>query len=386
MDLPAPVSPVSTVKPSASSTSSVSTTTKLRIESERSIRAAAVAASGRRCARASRSSAASRATSRSSRGPRGTGSARGTRRARAATRSPSASAKWPWPSQWMPASRPCMTVMAMRQSSGMAIGRWVSACGATGTSRNDASCGARIGPPGRQRVCGGARRRGDDDAVGAHRVGEAAVDGDRALDHAAERAAVDHDVVQRERLLARAVGPLDDDRRAACVAARCSGRRASPPALRVISASEMSVRKPSRPWLMPIRGTSKGASCRASASIVPSPPTTIARSACLPRSRRGDGRRARDRRIVALCPRRARRDGRARPGMRRAPRAAPRWRASRAGRRGRRAGSGRAAMRRLNHSALWRITSSARPRRACVIEGASLIEWDGCWNRAPSTC
>ena len=37
----------------------------------------------------------------------------------------------------------------------------------------------------------------------------------------------------------------------------------------------MSVRNPSRPWLMPISGTSNGASCLATASIVPSPPMTI---------------------------------------------------------------------------------------------------------------
>ena len=80
----------------------------------------------------------------------------------------------------------------------MAIGRCVSACGATGTSRNDGSCGVEDRSARRQRVGGGAGRRGDDDAVGAQRIGEAAVDLDRAFDHAAERAAVDDDVVQRE--------------------------------------------------------------------------------------------------------------------------------------------------------------------------------------------
>ena len=42
----------------------------------------------------------------------------------------------------------------------------------------------------------------------------------------------------------------------------------------------MSVRKPSRPWLIPMSGTSSGARRRAIESIVPSPPTTIATSAC----------------------------------------------------------------------------------------------------------
>ena len=44
----------------------------------------------------------------------------------------------------------------------------------------------------------------------------------------------------------------------------------------------MSVMNPSRPWLMPISGTRNGASSRAMPSIVPSPPSTIATSACLP--------------------------------------------------------------------------------------------------------
>ena len=63
----------------------------------------------------------------------------------------------------------------------------------------------------RERVGGGAGGRGDDDAVGAHRVGEAAVDLHRALDHAAERAAIDDDVVERQRLVGRTAGPLDRD-------------------------------------------------------------------------------------------------------------------------------------------------------------------------------
>jgi hypothetical protein len=54
--------------------------------------------------------------------------------------------------------------------------------------------------------------------------------------------------------------------------------------------SGMSVMKPRRPWLMPIRGTPWRASCRPMPSMVPSPPTTRPRSHCAPMaatSRRG---------------------------------------------------------------------------------------------------
>ena len=45
---------------------------------------------------------------------------------------------------------------------------------------------------------------------------------------------------------------------------------------------ERSVRNPSRPWLIPTSGTSKGANRRAILSIVPSPPRTIAKSTFTP--------------------------------------------------------------------------------------------------------
>ena len=166
------------------------------------------------------------------------------------TRSPSASAKCAWPSQWTPASRPRIDGDRDRASSEIAIGRCVSACGATGTSRKRGELRREDRAAGGQRIGGRAGGRGDDDAVGAHRVGEAAVDVDRAVDHAAERAAIDHDVVERERFLATAVGALDAPPRAACAAARCSGRRASRRAWRPCRASGMSVRKPRRPWLI----------------------------------------------------------------------------------------------------------------------------------------
>jgi hypothetical protein len=45
-----------------------------------------------------------------------------------------------------------------------------------------------------------------------------------------------------------------------------------------MSSTVMSVRKPSRPWLMPISGTPCGASSRAIDSMVPSPPSTTTAS------------------------------------------------------------------------------------------------------------
>ena len=132
---------------------------------------------------------------------------------------------------------------------------------------------------GRQRVRGGAGGRGDDHAVGAHRVHEAAVDLDGDFDQAAERAAVDHDVVEAEAFsTAGAARALDARRDAACAAPRRSARRASPCTAASMRDSGMSVRKPSRPRLMPISGTAAGASRRAIDSMVPSPPSTMARS------------------------------------------------------------------------------------------------------------
>ena len=59
---------------------------------------------------------------------------------------------------------------------------------------------------GRQRVGGRSGRRGDDQAVGAHRIDEAAVDLDAHLDHAAAAAAVDDDVVERDAAIAVDLG------------------------------------------------------------------------------------------------------------------------------------------------------------------------------------
>ena len=52
--------------------------------------------------------------------------------------------------------------------------------------------------------------------------------------------------------------------------------------LSIMASSAMSVMKPSRPWLMPTRGTSNCARRRAALSMVPSPPSITASSARLP--------------------------------------------------------------------------------------------------------
>ena len=50
----------------------------------------------------------------------------------------------------------------------------------------------------------------------------------------------------------------------------------------IMVSTEMSVRNPRRPWFTPTSATSCGASVRAMFSMVPSPPMTMARSACRP--------------------------------------------------------------------------------------------------------
>lgn len=64
---------------------------------------------------------------------------------------------------------------------------------------------------GRQRVGSRTGRRGDDQAVGAHGVDEAAVYRHRAIDHTALRAAIDDDIVERQRALLVARGGLAHD-------------------------------------------------------------------------------------------------------------------------------------------------------------------------------
>ena len=97
-------------------------------------------------------------------------------------------------------------------------------------------------------------------------------------------AAADHHVVHRQavedalrrrarRRLRASRGALPRSRRRACGA---SASRSWP--------SGMSVMKPSRPWLMPTSGRSWRASWRAMPSMVPSPPTTTARSHAAPSS------------------------------------------------------------------------------------------------------
>ena len=78
-----------------------------------------------------------------------------------------------------------------------------------GHQRERGDLGIENGAAGRQRVGGRSGRCRDDDAVRPHRVDEAAVDLDRAIDHRAAAAAIQHDVVERERGFARAVGAHD---------------------------------------------------------------------------------------------------------------------------------------------------------------------------------
>ena len=124
-------------------------------------------------------------------------------------RSPSAIAKWAWASQWSAASLPRSRLIAIVAVSATAIGRCVSACGATGTSAKRRDVRVENRAAGRQRVRGRSGRRRDDDAVGAHHVDEPAIDLDRAFDHRAAAAAIENDVVQRQRGFARAVRAND---------------------------------------------------------------------------------------------------------------------------------------------------------------------------------
>ena len=72
-------------------------------------------------------------------------------------------------------------------------------------------------PAGRQRVRGGAGRRGDDQAVGALAVDELAVDAHFQLDQARRRALADHHVVEGAARRTRARPPRSGPgRRAAC--------------------------------------------------------------------------------------------------------------------------------------------------------------------------
>ena len=130
----------------------------------------------------------------------------------------------------------------------------------------------------RQRVRGRAGRRRDDEAVGAHRVDEAAVDLDRASRSCRPAPRLTTTSFSASASWTTTPSRADRRREQRAPLLDVAPGRASPPSTSSIRASGMSVRKPSRPWLMPISGTSCGASSRAIDSIVPSPPTTIATS------------------------------------------------------------------------------------------------------------
>ena len=105
IDLPAPVSPVSTVKPRVELEVERLDDDKIA-DGQQPQHARALKAPTGAAVRASRSSAASRAASRSGRDPRGAAGAPSSGARRIVTRSPSCSGKCAWPSQCAQASLP----------------------------------------------------------------------------------------------------------------------------------------------------------------------------------------------------------------------------------------------------------------------------------------
>ena len=108
----------------------------------------------------------------------------------------------------------------------------------------------------RERVGGRAGGRRDDEAVGAQRVDEFAVERDLELDQAALRALADHRLVERERAQHRLARRAGCRRRAACAPPACTCRRGSRRCRSACRAWPMSVMKPTRPWFTPTSGTS----------------------------------------------------------------------------------------------------------------------------------
>ena len=133
----------------------------------------------------------------------------------------------------------------------------------------------------RQVVRGRSGGRRDDEAVGLDVADELPVDVHVDLDHARQRAARDDDVVEGERGRRRVAPRV---RSAAQHQPRFDVRAPGeqrPRARSVISARPTSVRKPSRPRLMPSSGTSPGRVARprcAASSSVPSPPNAMTTS------------------------------------------------------------------------------------------------------------
>ena len=130
-----------------------------------------------------------------------------------------------------------------------------------------------------QRVGSGAGGARDHQAVAAVGVHIGAVDPGFEIEHAAGFPLLQHHVVERQRARGRAVGA---DERASSSARSSRSQRPSSAASTEASMScgSTSVRKPSRPRLMPISGTPRCATSRAAYSSVPSPPMAMTRSAC----------------------------------------------------------------------------------------------------------
>ena len=208
-------------------------------------------------------------------------------------------AKCAWPSQWTAASLPLSSVIVIVAASLTAIGRLDSACGATGTSSD-----RRHLPDARSAPARTARRRSSRSAW--RRSGRRRASRRRSGRRSRRRCRSCRRCVPRLTTTSFSASAAScapsrvahSARRAACAAPRRSVRRGSRRARLPSARSGMSVRKPSRPWLMPISGTSWAASWRAIESIVPSPPTTIATSTSAPSASGARGRIAGHRRVA----------------------------------------------------------------------------------------
>ena len=146
--------------------------------------------------------------------------------------------------------------------------------------RRDERDGHRVEPPHehgpavREVVRGRTRRRRADHAVAGHDTEILAADRPRELDHPSERRARGDDVVHGDVRLAVELQP------AASAARRRRTRRRRRAASRRSSVSgSIDARKPTRPKLTPITGTSLPSSSASACRIVPSPPTATTRSA-----------------------------------------------------------------------------------------------------------
>ena len=136
-----------------------------------------------------------------------------------------------------------------------------------------------------ERVGGRAGGGGDDDAVAAVGVDEAPVDAGLEVEHAPGLVLLQHHVVERQCLATpRPPAHVQARRQQRPLVALRAPRRGPRRPRRSMSCGMTSVRKPRRPRLTPSSGTPWRATRRAAYSSVPSPPTAITRSARVPNS------------------------------------------------------------------------------------------------------